>query len=296
MKLFVSNSTQIIASKSEMGVLFDQLKLLSNELVAKLLTVDSLPKRSFAIEMVDEGVWRKLNFSEFERQLHILSQFSYKDGQNSKEVIKLPSVIQLDINHHKDILELVNEINRIKNTLNEINSELKVIYKRESNKMWQSVTNFANILQILRKISFHVDEENKIDYLGLSYLIKPVSTTMTQEKALSYIEAKIESATLNSAPLNKLEALENLRTRISKLGDETKLVLARNGAPRNMLNVRGSDFQVQYMASLPVFVFSTKIIDVNLPSGIKRKPRSDKRIPVGITPSDFGLYFLDSAK
>ncbi len=276
-----------------MGNLFCQLQSYTNELVERLLHIDSLAERSFAIEMVDEGVWRKFSFHDFERQLHILSQFSYKDGQNSKEVIKLPSVIQLDPVFHQDIHELITKINAIKTTLTNINSELKIIHKRESNKIWQSVTNYANILQILRKISCYVDNENEINYLGLSYLIKPVSTVLTQDKAIKYIDTKIESAIKNSAALSKLDALEKLKGRINQLGENTKLVLARNGAPRYMLNIRSDNFQTQLMASLPVFIFSKNINNVNLPSGIKRKPRSDKRIPVGITPSDFGLYFLE---
>jgi hypothetical protein len=284
------SDTQLIALKLDIKHHLDEMKVLCGELVSLLSELDDIPLRLTAIEKNREGQWCKLTSSEAVNQLTIFNKLTYSVNQDPKESVKFPSVIQLNVSNHSHILAVAKKINEHKDALANANKQLKLLLKKRSAEVWQDIMCYSSIVQILRHVSLI---EQSVSYLGLSYMTKPVVKSMTKSDALDYVDNKINYYISKSNFLSQIPFLDELRKQIDAVNENNfEIKLARKGAPRYMLNAVASDSRHQIMASMPVLVFSKEIIQVSLPKGIKRKTRSDKRIPLGEVKSDFGLYLI----
>ncbi len=284
------STTELTALKAQMQSYLRGMIPLCRELVSLIRMMHDLDHRLFALCATPTGHWQRLPTSAVLPQLSIFSQFSYDKDQDPKEAIRLPAVLQLDPRQHRDIHRVITDINQHKDKLHILNHELKALEKRRSAQIWQDIHPFASIIQILRHISL-IDAP--VDYLGLSYMVKPVVKTLSKKEALVFIDTKEQFYIDQDDYLNKSAFLDALRDEVSHINEEAfELKLARQGAPRMMLNARANAQTYQVMASLPVFVFSPTVISVSKPACLKRKPRSDKRIPLGSQKSEFGLYLI----
>jgi hypothetical protein len=284
------SDTQLIALKLDMKRHIDALNVLCNTLVNLVKSLGDIERRLFAIEKDKLGAWKRMDIQEAVERLSIFSKFTYGVDQNPKESVKLPAVIQLNPTDHKSIYETIIEINAHKDALEKINQMLKVMLKKGSAEVWQDMMRYLSIIQLLRHISVLSD---RVTYLGLSYMTKPVVKSMTKDVAIKYIDNKIKYYLNHASYLSKVPFLDEVKRQIEMIDEQKfEIKMARKGSPRVMLNTKSSNGQRQIMASLPVFVFSEDVIQVSKPSGLKRKSRSDKRIPLGEIKSDFGIYMI----
>jgi len=284
------SNTQVVAIKLALKHHIKVMQELGIELEKALCEVPDLSSRITAVTQKEFGWEIESDFEVIKKNLNIFHQFKYKADQDPKEAIRFPAVIQLSPTKHEKIYRLVYEINSHKDALAEHNAELKELLGRKSNAVWQDILTFASVIQILRHISVL---DGDFNYLGLSYLTKPVVKTLDKERALCYLDNKKSLYLDNPFYFSRLSFLDEIAEKVAAIDTSAfDIKMARQGAPRMMLNAHSVARNYQVMASMPVFLFSESRLNVGLPRGEKRRSRCDKRIPIGEVPSDFGLYLV----
>lgn len=288
------SETMLIAEKMTIYHHLSALRTKASELEARLLKLPDLYLRTSALmptgKIGKSDAWEIAEPDDIRRNLKIFSKFTYDEDQDPREAKKFPAVIQLHPNQHADIAELIQSINEDKDALAKSNAQLKKMLGKKSSEVWQSVQTFSSIIQILRHIS--VIQDN-VHYLGLSFMVKPVVTRMDKKAALSYIDEKISFCENRSSFIGKLSFLDEIRQQVADVDERRfEIKMARQGAPRFMLNAKSGREDYQVMASMPVFVFADEQISVSFPSKKSRKSRADKRIPLGEIKSEFGIYLI----
>lgn len=288
------SETLLIAEKMAMRHHLEALKSATSQLERKLLQLPDLDTRTTALvstgHIERSAAWRIATPEDIQHNINIFSQFTYAADQDAREARKFPAVIQLDPKAHEEIAQLLSVINQHKDALHQSNRQLKALVGKQSSEVWQEVQVFASIIQILRHISVIHDD---LQYLGLSFMSKPIVKRMNKKDALKYIDEKIEFCVSRSSFMNKLSFLDDIRQQIADVDERRfEIKMARQGAPRFMVNAKSDEEDYQVMASMPVFVFSSSRCRVSLPAGRSRKRRADKRIPLGEIKSEFGIYLV----
>lgn len=217
---------------------------------------------------------------ELDNALNIFGIINYKSEQDSKEAYRRPGVIQCKRHLRDQLLPLIFEYNKLKKDVEAYHRDLLKTYPDYIVKdLWQSASAMLNLKQLFRVIHFF---DGDISYCGLSIVTKPVVNKISKEQALEKLSLKKEVIPFGVDPVQYLSMIEDKEKEIQSLSEGTyEFRIARRGAPRPVANIKPLDISLkpqQKMASMPVFIFTNKFVDVSMPKpkmGRSRLRRSD---------------------